>query len=267
MFGMTWARDLIDGDWAGRLRRRGLPTGLQDLDALTDGITCPSLWLLIGTPGAGRTTLACQFALSAALSGPSTVTIISGHDQPNTLLANMLCAQGKVPAHHLYSDGLDAHERTRLQEAVGQMSTTSLRVLSTGDREWQHDESTSVPDLNLLIGGPRPPAQLLVVDDADLLLNQPVEQALPALRAWCHQAGFALLLTAPEEPLLTGGRAHPAVRRQTDVLLRLTREDQFDSCSPRAGEADLHLVSHRNGPTAQAQLAFQGHYRRFVDLP
>jgi replicative DNA helicase len=140
-------------------------------------------------------------------------------------------------------------------------------LLSTSDRAWQHDESTSVPDLNLLVGGRRAPAQLFVVDDADLLLDRPLEAALPALRAWCEQAGFALLLTAPEESLLIGGRAHPVARRQADLILRLSREDQFDPGSPRAGEVDLHVMSHRGGPTAEMRLAFQGHYRRFVDLP
>ncbi len=264
---MTWVRDLLHDDWPDRLRRRGLPTGLQDLDALTGGITSPSLWLLIGTPGVGRTTLACQLAFSAALSGPNTVTVLSGQHQPSALLANMLCAHGKVPAQHLFIGELDADERRRLHDSMGIVSGTSLRLLSTHDRAWQHDHSTSVPDLNLIVGGHRPPARLFVVEDADLLLDRPLEQALPALRAWCHQAGFALLLTAPEEPLLMDGHAHPAVRRQTDVLLRLTREDQFDPHSSRAGEADLHVITHRGGPTAKIRLAFQGHYRRFVDLP
>ncbi|MCU1633707.1 MAG: dnaB, partial [Micrococcaceae bacterium] len=34
----------------------------------------------------------------------------------------------------------------------------------------------------------------------------------------------------------------------------------------RAGEADLMLVKHRNGPTANVTVAFQGHYSRFVDM-
>jgi replicative DNA helicase len=264
---MTWARNLLHDDWPDELRRRGLPTGLQDLDALTGGITSPSLWLLIGTSGVGRTALACQLALSAALNGPNTVTVLSGQDKPNALLANMLCAHGKVAAQHLFISELDADESRRLHDAMARVGGTSLRILSTHDPEWRHDHSTSVPDLNITIGGHRPPARLFVVDDVDLLLARPLEQALPALRDWCDQAGFALLLTASEEALLTDGRVHPAVRRQTDVLLRLTREYLFDSNSSRAGEADLQVITHRGGPTAQIKLAFQGHYRRFVDLP
>src|SRR5205085_1205110 len=36
--------------------------------------------------------------------------------------------------------------------------------------------------------------------------------------------------------------------------------------SPRAGEADLIVAKHRNGPTSTVTVAFQGHYSRFTDM-
>jgi len=36
--------------------------------------------------------------------------------------------------------------------------------------------------------------------------------------------------------------------------------------APRAGEADLNVAKHRNGPTTTVTVAFQGHYSRFVDM-
>ena len=36
--------------------------------------------------------------------------------------------------------------------------------------------------------------------------------------------------------------------------------------SARAGEADLIIAKHRNGPTGTVTVAFQGHYSRFVDM-
>ena len=40
----------------------------------------------------------------------------------------------------------------------------------------------------------------------------------------------------------------------------------YEKESPRAGEADLIVAKHRNGPTATVTVAFQGHYSRFVDM-
>jgi len=42
------------------------------------------------------------------------------------------------------------------------------------------------------------------------------------------------------------------------------REDAYERESPRAGEADFILAKHRNRPTANITVAFQGHYSRVV---
>jgi replicative DNA helicase len=44
------------------------------------------------------------------------------------------------------------------------------------------------------------------------------------------------------------------------------REDAYDRESPRAGEADLIVAKHRNGPTSTVTVSFQGHYSRFVEM-
>jgi replicative DNA helicase len=47
-------------------------------------------------------------------------------------------------------------------------------------------------------------------------------------------------------------------------VILLHREDAFERESPRAGEADLIVARHRNGPTVT--VAFQRHYSRFMDM-
>ena len=50
------------------------------------------------------------------------------------------------------------------------------------------------------------------------------------------------------------------------MVILLHREDAYEKESPRAGEADLIVAKHRNGPTDTIIVAFQGHYSRFVDM-
>ena len=264
---MAMLRDLLDGDWRERLAEPGWPTGLQDLDSLTGGIRRPGLWLLLATPGAGRTVLACQFARNAAVAGEASVALISGHERSEAVLSNLVCGQSRLPAHHLHEGSLTDADLGRLAGARQELGDVRLRVLTIHDDAWHFAESTSTPDVNHLIGGPAP-ADLVVVDDVDLLLDGPLVGALPHLRDWCHRSGFALVLTAPEEGLVgPEGRVLASVRRDADVLLRLSREDQFERESPRAGEASLEVLAHRGGPTAVMLLAFQGHYRRFICCP
>ncbi len=63
-----------------------------------------------------------------------------------------------------------------------------------------------------------------------------------------------------------GIAVHNSIEQDADVVLLLHREDMYERESPRAGEADVILAKHRNGPTDTITVAFQGHYSRFVDM-
>ncbi len=60
--------------------------------------------------------------------------------------------------------------------------------------------------------------------------------------------------------------SHNSIEQDSDVVILLHREDMYEKESPRAGEADLIVAKHRNGPTMTVTVAFQGHYSRFVDM-
>jgi replicative DNA helicase len=66
--------------------------------------------------------------------------------------------------------------------------------------------------------------------------------------------------------IANGTNVHNSIEQDSDVVILLHREDLYERESPRAGEADLIVAKHRNGPTATVTVAFQGHYSRFVDM-
>jgi replicative DNA helicase len=66
--------------------------------------------------------------------------------------------------------------------------------------------------------------------------------------------------------IANGVVAHNSLEQDADMVILLHREDAYERESPRAGEADLILAKHRNGPTGLVTVAFQGHYSRFVDM-
>ncbi len=63
-----------------------------------------------------------------------------------------------------------------------------------------------------------------------------------------------------------GIACHNSLEQDADMVVLIHREDLYEKESPRAGEADLIVAKHRNGPTANIVVAFQGHYSRFVDM-
>ena len=63
-----------------------------------------------------------------------------------------------------------------------------------------------------------------------------------------------------------GIAVHNSIEQDADMVILLHREDAYEKESPRAGEADVIVAKHRNGPTDTITVAFQGHYSRFVDM-
>jgi replicative DNA helicase len=59
---------------------------------------------------------------------------------------------------------------------------------------------------------------------------------------------------------------HNSIEQDADMVILLHRDDVYEKESTRPGEADLIVAKHRNGPTRDITVAFQGHYSRFVDM-
>jgi replicative DNA helicase len=66
--------------------------------------------------------------------------------------------------------------------------------------------------------------------------------------------------------MLSDLRESGSLEQDADMVILLHREDMYERESPRAGEADIIVAKHRNGPTADLVLSFQGHYSRFTDM-
>jgi replicative DNA helicase len=66
--------------------------------------------------------------------------------------------------------------------------------------------------------------------------------------------------------IANGIAVHNSIEQDADMVILLHREDIYDKESPRAGEADVIVAKHRNGPTKTMVVAFQGHYSRFNNM-
>jgi replicative DNA helicase len=66
--------------------------------------------------------------------------------------------------------------------------------------------------------------------------------------------------------IANGITVHNSIEQDADMVILLHRDDVYDKESPRAGEADVIVAKHRNGPTKTIVVAFQGHYSRFANM-
>jgi replicative DNA helicase len=81
-----------------------------------------------------------------------------------------------------------------------------------------------------------------------------------------EQSVYDATVSGTHNFIANGMHLHNSIEQDSDLVILLHREDAYERESPRAGEADLIVAKHRNGPTATVTVAFQGHYSRFVDM-
>jgi replicative DNA helicase len=108
-----------------------------------------------------------------------------------------------------------------------------------------------------------------VLDAADLEMmatNDVFWDAVVSVQSLGEQDVYDATVLGTHNFLADGVAVHNSLEQDADMVVLLHREDAYERESPRAGEADLILAKHRNGPTGMVTVAFQGHYSRFVDM-
>jgi replicative DNA helicase len=108
-----------------------------------------------------------------------------------------------------------------------------------------------------------------ILDDADLDLvatNDVFWDEIASVQSLGEQPVYDAAVPGTHNFVANGVSLHNSIEQDSDMVILLHREDAYERESPRAGEADLIVAKHRNGPTATVTVAFQGHYSRFVDM-
>jgi replicative DNA helicase len=108
-----------------------------------------------------------------------------------------------------------------------------------------------------------------VLDDAELEMvatNDVFWDEVSSVESLGEQPVYDATVLGTHNFVANGICLHNSIEQDSDVVILLHREDAYERESPRAGEADLIVAKHRNGPTTTVTVAFQGHYSRFVDM-
>ncbi|WP_443679663.1 replicative DNA helicase [Nonomuraea rhizosphaerae] len=173
---------------------------------------------------------------------------------------------------------------TQIEEAGDRFRLTALgeenerRLLEAiGDGRPRPAESAAMPvgvrpRLEAVLARPQgePLGQVAaVLDDSDMDLlatNDVFWDEIVSIEPLGEQLVYDATVLGTHNFVANGISLHNSIEQDADMVILLHREDAYERESPRAGEADLIVAKHRNGPTATVTVAFQGHYSRFVDM-
>ena len=256
----------------------GVPTGFADLDQLTNGLHPGQLIVLAARPAIGKSTLALDFARSASIKHGLTSCIFSLEMSRNEIVMRLLSAEARVALHTMRSGTMTNDDWNRLARRMGEVSSAPLFIDDSPNMSMmeirakcrrlrqRHDLRLVIVDYLQLMSSPRrvENRQQEVSEFSRQLKLLAKELDVPIVAL--SQLNRGPEQRADKRPQLADLRESGAIEQDSDMVVLLHREDAYERESPRAGEADLIVAKHRNGPTATVTVAFQGHYSRFVDM-
>jgi replicative DNA helicase len=222
--------------------------------------------------------LALDIARAASVKAGLTSVLFSLEMSRNEITMRLLSAESRVPLHAMRTGQLSEDDWTRLARRMSEVVDAPLFI----------DDSPNMSMMEIRSKcrrlKQRNDLKLVIVDYLQLMSSpkrvenrqQEVSELSRSLKLLAKElsvpvVALAQLNRGPElrtdkRPLLADLRESGSIEQDSDVVILLHREDAYEPESPRAGEADLIVAKHRNGPTATVTVAFQGHYSRFVDM-
>jgi replicative DNA helicase len=258
----------------------GLPTGLTDLDSLTNGLQPGQLLVIGARPAMGKSTLALDITRSVSIRHGKTSAFFSLEMGRPEITQRIYSAEARVALHHIRSGTVTDDDLQKLANATPRIEAAPLIVDDSPNLTFMEIRSRArrikqrrgldllvVDYLQLMESGGSRRQENRQQEVSDISRNLKLlakELALPVIAL--SQLNRGSEARADKKPQLSDLRESGAIEQDADMVILLHREDAYEKETPRAGEADLIVAKHRNGPTATITTAFQGHYSRFVDM-
>jgi replicative DNA helicase len=256
----------------------GVPTGFADLDALTNGLHPGQMVVIAARPAVGKSTLALDFARAAAIKNNMATVLFSLEMGRNEITMRLLSAEARVPLSTMRTGQMNDDDWARLARRMSEVADAPLFI----------DDSPNMTMMEIRAKcrrlKQRNDLKFVIIDYLQLMSSpkrvenrqQEVSDLSRSLKLLAKEldvpvVALSQLNRGPEQrtdkkPLLSDLRESGSIEQDSDVVILLHREDLYERESPRAGEADLIVAKHRNGPTMTVTVAFQGHYSRFMDM-
>lgn len=267
----AWLEEVAERKSRGRMS--GIPTGLRELDGLTDGFQPGDLIVIGARPSQGKTALAMQFALECG--GPA--AFFSLEMRRAQLASRALAWLARVDGWALRTGRLHASEYERVSRAMTQLAESGLAIDDASDltvwqirskaRRWKSEFGLSMVVVDYL--------QLLTpTRDRRQQRNreQEVAQMSRSLKGLAKDLAVPVIILAQLNrgvesradavPKLSDLRESGAVEQDADLVIFLHRPN--GASVKDEGEAHLILAKHRNGPIGTVQALWQPSMTRFA---
>ena len=253
----------------------GVPTGFIELDSLTHGLHPGQMIVVAARPAVGKSTLGVDIARAAAIKHGQPAAIFSLEMSRTEITMRILAAEASIQLQNLRKGTLSEDDWKKLARYMGTLSEAPLFI----------DDSPNMSLMEIRAKARRLSQQhglkLVIIDYLQLMSSgkkvesrqQEVAEFSRALKLLAKELevpviAISQLNRGPEQrtdkrPQMSDLRESGSIEQDADVVILLHRDRDNPE---REGEADVIVAKHRNGPTKDIVLAWQGHYSRFGNM-
>jgi replicative DNA helicase len=225
-----------------------------------------------------NSTLGLDFARSCSVKHGLTSVVFSLEMSKSEIVMRLLSAEARIRLADMRAGRMSDDDWTRMARRMSEISEAPLFI----------DDSPNLTLMEIRAKArrlkQRHDLKLIILDYLQLMTSgRKVESRQQEVSEFSRQikllakelevpvVAMSQLNRGPEQrtdkrPQLSDLRESGSIEQDADMVILLHRPDAFERDDPRAGEADLILAKHRNGPTSTITVAHQLHYSRFSDL-
>lgn len=261
----------------------GIPSGLQDLDAMTGGWQNGDLIILAARPSMGKTAFALGLG-KANCENNSGVTDIFSLEMPNKQLTHRLLSNlGNIEGskwknpRKFFSD----RDYENATKAIGEYEKWNINI---------HDKpAQTLADIRSKIRKTKKEntgnkKHLVVIDYLQLIKSigkferrdLEVGSITAELKEMARTFEIPIILLSQlsraveqrqdKRPMMSDLRESGSIEQDADVVMFLYRDDYYNKNSELKNIIEIDLAKQRNGPTGIIQASFIKEYGRFLNL-
>lgn len=255
--------------------RKGVLTGFDNVDYLTDGFKPQDFAIVAARPSMGKTAFACAAAIHAANNGTPTL-FVSLEMSRASLGERLLSAESRIDAGRLKrSWELTGADRAELAGAMERLRSAELEIDDSPSRTVSQIAAVArrmrsrrglglvVIDYLSLIDGQRQRGENRQEEVARISRRlKAMARELDCPVICLHQLNRQSEQREGHRPRLSDLRESGQVEQDADVVMLLHRPEYYDP-NDSPGVAEVIVAKNRNGPTGAARLQFTRHCTRF----
>ncbi len=257
----------------------GMSTGLPDLDRMILGLNKSEFVLIAARPGMGKTSIALNIALYAAMNLNKSVAIFSLEMSREQLVSRLLSRAALVPSQNLLTGQLTEQQWRDIADAAQTLSATDIRIddnptLTVSDmnaqcRRLQKLDLVVIDYLQLMQsagsghGWSNESRTQAVSDISRMMKIMAKELNVPVL--CLSQLSRANEQRQDKRPMLSDLRESGSIEQDADIVMGLYREGYYNQESENPNLTELNVLKNRHGETGRDYLAWLGEYTSFRD--